>query len=169
MILRAWSDGRFELGEAVVRCALGRAGVAPAEAKHEGDGATPLGAWPLRRALYRPDRLAPPRTALPVSAIGPDDGWCDDPGHPDYNRPVRLPHSASCERLWQEDHLYDLLVVLGHNDDPPRPGLGSCIFLHLAREGFPPTEGCVALAGEDLKRLVAAARPGDRLEIRRAE
>jgi L,D-peptidoglycan transpeptidase YkuD (ErfK/YbiS/YcfS/YnhG family) len=169
MNLRAWSDGRFELGDMAVRCALGRSGVVPAEAKREGDGATPLGSWPLRRVLYRPDRRPAPRTGLPVLAIGPHDGWCDDPAHADYNRPVRLPHPARCERLWREDHLYDLVVVLGHNDDPPRPGLGSCIFLHQARPGFTPTEGCVALAPEDLERLLTLAGPGDRLQILRAD
>lgn len=146
------------------RCALGRSGIAAR--KQEGDGVTPVGLFPLRRALYRPDRGGAPETALPVARIGPEDGWCDDPADPSYNRPVTLPFQASHERMWRDDRLYDIVVVLGHNDDPPVPGLGSAIFLHVAREDHGPTEGCVALAPDDLRRLLADCRPGDAMEIR---
>ena len=168
MIFRAGSDGRFHIGGRAVPCALGPSGVVEAANKREGDGATPLGLWPLRRVLYRPDRGPPPRTALPTLPIAPDDGWCDDPGDPAYNRPVTLPYPASAERLWRDDGIYDLIVVLGHNDDPPVAGAGSAIFLHLARPGYPPTEGCVALARPDLEAVLALAAPGDALEVLRA-
>lgn len=144
-------------------CALGRGGTV--RNKHEGDGATPVGRWRLRWVYYRPDREAAPRTALPVRAIDPGDGWCDAPADPLYNRPVRLPYPASCEVLRRADGLYDLIVVLGYNDAPVVPGAGSAIFLHVARERFEPTAGCVALAATDLRRLIAAAKPGDVLEI----
>lgn len=140
-----------------VPCALGRGGVVVA--KREGDGATPAGTWPLRRVLYRADRLARPATALPLATIAPEDGWCDAPDHPDYNRPVSHPFPASAERLWREDHVYDLLVPLGYNDAPVRPGAGSAIFFHLAREGYTPTEGCVAVALPDMLAILAAAGP----------
>jgi L,D-peptidoglycan transpeptidase YkuD (ErfK/YbiS/YcfS/YnhG family) len=171
MIFKASAGGRFLIpgdGGAAVRvvpCALGRSGVVPAAAKREGDGATPAGRWPLRRVLYRIDRTPPPRTALPVLPIAPDDGWCDDPADPAYNRPVSLPYPASAEPLWREDGLYDLLVELGYNDDPPRPGAGSCIFLHLARPGYGPTRGCVALAREHLEAVLALAGAGSALQI----
>jgi L,D-peptidoglycan transpeptidase YkuD (ErfK/YbiS/YcfS/YnhG family) len=134
--------------------------------KREGDGASPAGLWPIRRVLYRSDRGDRPQTALPVQAIGPEDGWCDDPADPNYNRPVKHPYGARAERLWREDGVYDLIVVLGHNDDPPIAGLGSAIFLHLARPDYAPTEGCVAMARPDLEALLAMARPGDAVEIR---
>ena len=165
MIFTAWADGWFELPGRLVRCALGPAGVVPAGAKREGDGASPAGLMPLRRVLWRPDRGAAPRTRLPVSAIAPDDGWCDAPDDPAYNRQVRLPYPASAERLWRDDRLYDLLVVLGHNDDPVTPGAGSAIFLHLAGPDYAPTQGCVALAAADLIHLLSLARPGDALRI----
>ncbi len=152
----AWPDRR-------VRCALGRGGVA-AE-KREGDGATPAGLFPVRRALYRPDRLARPATALALGPIAPEDGWCDAPQDPLYNRQVRLPYGASHERLWRDDGLYDALIVLGHNDAPPVPGRGSAVFLHVARPDYAPTAGCVALALPDLLALLNKLVPGDRVAI----
>lgn len=133
--------------------------------KTEGDGGTPVGMFPLRRVLYRPDRLDAPATGLPVEAIKPDQGWCDDPAHPDYNRPVSLPFAASHEKLWRDDGVYDVIVILGHNDDPPVPGKGSAIFMHVARPDYGPTEGCVALALEDLLDVLAKCRPGDTIRI----
>lgn len=119
----------------------------------------------MRQLLWRPDRLAAPATRLPSVELIPEAGWCDDPGDPFYNRPVLRPYSASHETLWREDHIYDLIVELGYNDDPVVPGRGSAIFLHVAREDYSPTEGCVACAREDLLALLRDAQPGDALEI----
>ena len=168
MIFTAWSDGRFDIGERRTRCALGRSGVRPAPDKREGDGATPLGVWALRRWLYRPDRSAPPHTAIPALSIAPDDGWCDAPGDSAYNRPVKLPYPASAETLWRDDGLYDLIGVLAHNDDPPIPGMGSAIFLHVAKADFAPTEGCIALARPDLEAVLVLAEPGSAIAVRAA-
>ncbi len=156
-------DGRLVWQGREMRCALGRGGVT--DRKREGDGCTPAGTFPLRRVLHRADRLEPPATALPVAAIAPDDGWCDDPADPAYNRPVKLPYGAGAERLWREDGLYDVVVVLGHNDSPPTPGAGSAIFLHVAAPGYAPTEGCVALALADLLALLAGCGAGASLRI----
>jgi L,D-peptidoglycan transpeptidase YkuD (ErfK/YbiS/YcfS/YnhG family) len=145
-------------------CALGRGGVR--RDKHEDDGATPAGTWPLRRVWYRADRLAtPPDTALPIRAIRQTDGWCDDVAAPDYNRHVELPHAARHERLWRDDAVYDVIVELGYNDDPPIAPRGSAIFLHVARPGHTPTEGCVALALEDLFALLRTCQVGDTLHV----
>jgi L,D-peptidoglycan transpeptidase YkuD (ErfK/YbiS/YcfS/YnhG family) len=165
----ATADGWLDIGERKARCALGPAGVVAAADKREGDGASPAGVWPIRRVLYRADRGPAPATALPVAAIAPHDGWCDAPDDSAYNQPVRLPYPASAEALWRDDHVYDLIVVLGHNDDPPVPGLGSAIFLHLAREDYAPTQGCIAVARADLDELLARAQPCDAVEIRLAE
>ena len=168
MIFTAFSDGRFDLAGRTVRCALGKGGVVAAEVKREGDGATPLGVWPLRRLLYRPDRGPPPRTALPGAPIAPTDGWCDAPDDPAYNRPVSHPYPASAERMWRDDGLYDLVVILGHNDAPVIAGAGSAVFLHLARPGYAPTEGCIALARPDLEAFLSLAGPRDAVEIKKA-
>lgn len=147
-----WNGRRF-------RCAVGPAG--PRRDKREGDGATPVGRFAFRQVLYRPDRVPAPETRLPVRALSLEDGWCDDPADAQYNRPVRLPYPARHERLWLEEAVYDVVVVIGHNDDPPVPGMGSAIFLHIARPDYGPTEGCVALALEDLLFVLAEAGPQD--------
>jgi L,D-peptidoglycan transpeptidase YkuD (ErfK/YbiS/YcfS/YnhG family) len=131
---------------------LGRTGVG--SSKREGDGATPAGRFPLRRVMFRQDRVAIPLTALATAPIAPDDGWCDDPADPMYNRPVKLPYRASAEQLWREDNLYDIVAVIGHNDHPVIPGAGSAIFMHLADPRGAPTAGCVAMNLEDLRTLL---------------
>ena len=134
-------------------CAIGRGGVR--SNKREGDGATPAGRFPLRRVLYRPDRMAPPRTALPIAPLSPRDGWCDDPDHSLYNQALRLPHDARHEELWRADRVYDLIVILGHNDAPVVPGMGSAVFLHVAQPDYAPTAGCVAVSAGDLLTILA--------------
>jgi L,D-peptidoglycan transpeptidase YkuD (ErfK/YbiS/YcfS/YnhG family) len=142
-----------QVGHLSLNCSIGPAGIRTL--KREGDGATPAGVWPLRHVLYRPDRMLRPRTALPVHAISPDDGWCDDPRSAQYNKPVRLPCRFSHERLWRDDHLYDLILVMGHNDDPPVRGRGSAVFIHLRAADGGPTQGCIAFAKRDLLYLLS--------------
>lgn len=153
-------DGQARFGNSVFACALGKAGVTVD--KREGDLKTPVGAWPVLEVFYRPDRLLPPVTRLPCRALSPQDGWCDDPASPEYNRLVRLPFAASHEKLWRDDHLYDLILVLGYNDAPPVPGRGSAIFAHVRRDDGTGTEGCVAFALTDLLSIVAGLTPESR-------
>ena len=144
-------------------CVMGEGSVAAL--KREGDGTTPVGRWPLRRVLYRADRLVRPNTTLPVRPISPRDGWCAAPGDRNYNRPVRLPYDTSAESLWRADRLYDLVVVLGYNDIPRARARGSAIFMHVKAATGAPTAGCVALAQGDLLALIAQCRPGDVLVV----
>jgi L,D-peptidoglycan transpeptidase YkuD (ErfK/YbiS/YcfS/YnhG family) len=153
-------DGRLVFQGRVLRCALGKGGVRPATEKREGDGATPAARMALRRVFFRADRGPAPRCAVPVEPIAPADGWCDDPSHRAYNRQVSLPFDASHETLWRDDAVYDVIGVLGWNDDPVERGRGSAIFLHLARDDFRPTEGCVALSARDLRAVLEAGLRG---------
>jgi L,D-peptidoglycan transpeptidase YkuD (ErfK/YbiS/YcfS/YnhG family) len=143
-------------GARVFQCAVGRSGVAMN--KREGDGATPIGCFTLRYLLFRPDRRDPPETnGLPVRALVPQLGWCDDPSDRAYNQAVNLPYPGHTEAMWREDGLYDLLAILGYNDNPVIAGRGSAIFLHLARPGYPPTEGCIALNEPDFLAVAVTA------------
>ena len=152
-------------GRLVLSCALGRAG--PILRKREGDGGTPIGRHRVLGAFYRPDRIRRPATPLRLVAIRPTDGWCDAPGDRHYNRPVRLPYPASHERMWREDALYDLVLDLDWNRNPVRPGRGSAIFLHSARPGFRPTEGCIAVERRAIRRLVERIGPHTRIVVTR--
>ncbi|MFT8676544.1 MAG: L,D-transpeptidase family protein [Acetobacter sp.] len=147
------SDAQLHCGHKIMRAVIGRNGVSAA--KREGDLCTPLGTFPLKCVYYRADRVARPRTTLPVIPLSPQDGWCDDPASTDYNRHVTLPHPARHEQLWRDDHVYDLVVIVGYNDAPARPGAGSAIFMHLQRPDGSPTEGCVALTEQDLRSVLA--------------
>jgi L,D-peptidoglycan transpeptidase YkuD (ErfK/YbiS/YcfS/YnhG family) len=155
--------GWASLGEKRWRCAVGAGGVR--EDKVEGDAATPAGQYPLRRIYFRNDRLVLPKVRLPARPIGEHDGWCDDPHSPSYNRLVRIPNEWSHEKMWREDGLYDLVVVVGYNDDPAEGEWGSAIFLHIARDDMSATQGCVAFARNDLLELVALIGPGTRLNV----
>ncbi|NQV45365.1 MAG: L,D-transpeptidase family protein [Rhodospirillales bacterium] len=163
VILDVYTPGTLFLAGVPFQCALGPAGIVLD--KREGDGGSPVGAFPLRRVLYRPDRLEPPETLLPVYAISDRDGWCDDPTRPEYNQHIILPHVATHERLWRDDHIYDVIVEVGYNDNPPVSGKGSAIFMHVARAEYAPTQGCVALQLDDLLRVLRVCGPAAVLQI----
>lgn len=162
IITKNGAGWQARFGEHIWRASVGRSGIAPKHA--EGDGISPLGCWPIRRVLYRADKLAEaPVSVFATYTIASDDGWCDAPGHPAYNRPVKLPFAASREEMWRQDDLYDIVVVLGQNDDPVKPGAGSAIFLHVASPGYGPTAGCASLSREDLLEFLAIAELNSRL------
>lgn len=165
MIVAAVGTGTVAGFGETVAAAFGRGGAIAAAAKREGDGATPLGDWPVRAALLRQGRVAAPATQLPWRWLRPDDGWSDDGADPAYNRPVNHPHGFSAERLWRDDGAYDVIVVLGHNDAPPVAGLGSAIFWHCSQPDMRPTEGCVAVPRAVLMRWLDRLGPGDVLRI----
>lgn len=162
-LIRVFPDGRIEVDGVSYACALGKGGIQTK--KREGDGATPTGIFSLRRVHYRADKGAAPATGLPVGEIARDDGWCDDPKDAAYNRPVKLPFTASHEKMWREDDLYNVVVEIGYNDTPPVAGLGSAIFMHVAKPGYQPTEGCVALKEDELRAVLAKIGPDTKIEI----
>lgn len=159
--------GILRAGGLSIPVALGRSGIAAD--KREGDGRTPAGRWRILALLYRPDHGPRPVSRLPARTIRPDDGWCDDRADRRYNRPLTLPiggaRKVSHEKMWRDDTLYDLVLVIDHNQRPRIAGRGSAVFVHLARPGFKPTEGCVALRRADMKRLLARLRPGAVIDI----
>jgi|TARA_R100000501_G_scaffold13151_3_gene24062 L,D-peptidoglycan transpeptidase YkuD (ErfK/YbiS/YcfS/YnhG family) len=146
-------------GELSLPCLIGKGGAIAEADKAEGDGATPLGEYRLLTVLVRPDRMPAPTTRLPWRWLSRSDGWSDGATDPAYNYPIRHPHGYSAEHLWREDGLYDLIVTTDHNT-PPKAGAGSAIFLHCTVNGRTGTEGCVAVARDELFRLLASLSPG---------
>lgn len=139
-------------------CSLGKHGIS--KDKHEGDGKTPIGEFPLRQVFVRPDKIYTDNlryVSLPVNYISPDDGWCDDPNAPEYNLHVNLAMfdpNVNHEKLFRDDDRYDMIIVVGYNDAPPQAGKGSAIFIHVASKKYAGTEGCVAFSAEDLVQIL---------------
>lgn len=157
------SRGVLIAGALALPVALGRGGIKAD--KREGDGATPRGRFRLKRLWWRSDRHARPHTLLPVRRIRADDGWCEDPANRHYNQPVKVPPGSKADRLTRPDALYDFIIELDHNTRPRVAGRGSAVFIHIARSGFGPTAGCVALNMAALRRLVAMLSPRTQIEI----
>ncbi len=146
-----------------IPCALGPAGIV--RLKREGDRGTPAGRFKLLWGYYRPDRPRPQAGGVPLEPMRRDQGWCEDPQSPRYNRPVHLPAADCTDRMWRKDHLYDLTFVLDQNFSYRAKGRGSAIFFHLARPGLTPTAGCVAISAADMRKLAPRLGRGAVMEI----
>jgi L,D-peptidoglycan transpeptidase YkuD (ErfK/YbiS/YcfS/YnhG family) len=157
------SQGWLSAGSRTFRVALGRSGIRAN--KREGDGGTPAGTFHPVRLWWRADRLSRPASPLTVRRIGPRDAWCEDPTDRRYNRPFRRSADEKGDRLRRDDRLYDLVVEIDHNIRPRIAGRGSAVFIHVARDGFAPTAGCIALRSGDLSKLVTKLSPKTRIII----
>ena len=157
--------GRIQFDSFIGHASVGKRGVG--HKKREGDHITPLGNYPLRKVLFRPDRVMLPNTKLPSQEIQPDDGWCNETDHLNYNMLVKLPFNGTHEIMWRNDHVYDILVIIGYNDNPIISGQGSAIFIHLAHFDFRPTEGCVGVSIETMKKILNFATLKSRVIIQK--
>lgn len=157
------SQGWLVAGPLALPVALGRGGIKAN--KREGDGATPRGTFRLKRLWWRDRRHPRPATLLPVTPIKLDDGWCEDPANRLYNRRIKVPAGSNADRLARSDQLYDFIIELDHNTRPRVAGRGSAVFVHVARAGFKPTAGCVALDLKTLRRLLAWLGPRTRIVV----
>jgi L,D-peptidoglycan transpeptidase YkuD (ErfK/YbiS/YcfS/YnhG family) len=155
--------GWLTAGGQTIPVALGRGGIRAD--KREGDGGTPKGTFRPLRLWWRADRHPRPATFLPVRAIGPEDAWCEDSSDRHYNQPVRLDSKHGGDRLMRDDHLYDFIIEIDHNTQPRIAGRGSAVFLHLARQDFSPTAGCVSMTRSAMLGLLARLGPETRIVI----
>lgn len=164
-----WSPGlRFrwawlQAGLTRYPCVIGRNGLT--NRKYEGDGCTPRGVYQLCRGYVRSDRILRVPCEIPSQAIREGDIWCDDVGHPSYNRRLPQPILASHEKLWRQDRMYDIFFVIGYNAVPRVVGRGSAIFLHLCNVAETPTEGCIAMRPSDMKKLLPRLSRNTRIII----
>jgi L,D-peptidoglycan transpeptidase YkuD (ErfK/YbiS/YcfS/YnhG family) len=153
----------LQAGPLTFYAALGRSG--RSSRKREGDGATPIAAMRILHGFYRRDHGAPPPSRLKLMPIRRWMLWCDAPGDANYNRPVRAPFRKSHEHMMRSDGLYDICLVLDWNVSSRKQGAGSAIFFHLARSGYSPTEGCVAISRRDMERLLPLIGPQTVLRV----
>ena len=151
--------GWLTAGPFRVPCALGPAGIV--HIKREGDKGTPAGRFRILWGYCRPDRVRLRWSAgAPLRPMRRNQGWCEDPESPRYNRPVRVPAPDCTDRMWRDDHLYDLIFVLDQNFLRRAKGRGSAIFFHIARPGLTPTAGCVAISSADILKLAPRLKRG---------
>jgi len=155
--------GWLTAGGQTIAVALGRGGILAN--KREGDGGTPKGTFRPRQLWWRADRHPRPRTFLPIRPIRPGDAWCEDPQSRHYNQPVWLERGHGGDRLTRDDHLYDFIIEIDHNTSPRIAGRGSAVFLHLARDNFGPTAGCVSMTKSAMLRLLRRLGPETRIVI----
>jgi L,D-peptidoglycan transpeptidase YkuD (ErfK/YbiS/YcfS/YnhG family) len=157
------SRGVLLVGPRAIPVVLGRAGIVAD--KREGDGATPRGRFALIRLWWRADRAPQPRTRLPVRRIDRALAWCENPADRRYNRPFRRSANEPGDRLWRDDHLYDLVIEISYNTRPRVAGRGSAVFIHVARPDRSPTAGCVALDANGLRQLLGRLGQRTRIDI----
>ena len=157
------SRGLLACGDRTFACAIGRSGISVL--KREGDGATPAGTHRIVAGYFRRDRMVPRREYAWLRPMPENLGWCDAPVDTNYNRPVRLPYPASHEIMQRSDRQYDVCLVLDWNLCTRSRNRGSAIFLHLTREEGGPTQGCVAVSPDRIRRLLSVIRPGSWLRI----
>ena len=145
------------------QCAIGKRGTT--EKKIEGDGCTPLGKYLIKEVFYRSDRVNLPNISFPTRAIENNFGWCDDINSKEYNKLIKFPFKESAEKLFRSDNIYDIVCVLNYNLDPIIKNKGSAIFLHIARDDYSGTQGCVAISEKNLVLLLTMININTELNI----
>ena len=145
------------------RCAIGKAGIK--KKKKEGDNITPKGIFKITKIYYRSDKIKNIKTPIKTIKIKKKMGWCDDPHSIHYNKQIKLPSKFSHEKLYRKDNLYDLFLVINYNTNPVIKNKGSAIFLHIAKDSYKKTKGCIALKKEDLIQLISKIKKNTKIRI----
>jgi len=145
------------------RCALGKAGIKKKE--KEGDNVTPKGIFKITSMYYRTDRIKNITTAVKKIKIKKNMGWCDDPDSHFYNQQISLPNKFGHEKLYRNDHLYDLILFINYNTNPIIKNKGSAIFIHIAKKNYKKTKGCIALKKKHLIELISKIKKNTQIEI----
>ena len=146
-----------------VKCSIGKRGIG--NKKKEGDLITPKGHYKIKYILYRKDRIKKIQTRLKKIIIKKYMGWCDDPRSDKYNKLIKLPSNYSCEKLYREDNIYDIVLVLNYNMDPVIKNKGSAIFIHITKKNYKKTEGCVAIKKIQLLDIIKKLKKRTKVKI----
>jgi L,D-peptidoglycan transpeptidase YkuD (ErfK/YbiS/YcfS/YnhG family) len=145
------------------RCALGKGGVK--KKIIEGDNITPKGIFKIIKIYYRPDKIKKIKTLIKKIKIKKNMGWCDDPNSDFYNKQIKLPTKLSHEKLYRNDNLYDLIAVLNYNTNPIIKNKGSAIFMHIGKDSYKKTKGCIALKREHLIMIISKIKKNTKIKI----
>tara|TARA_B110001452_G_C15151523_1_gene400761 strand:- start:397 stop:888 length:492 start_codon:yes stop_codon:yes gene_type:complete len=135
-----------------IKCSVGKRGIT--SKKIEGDNKTPRGIFGLKSILYRKDRVLKIKTSLSKIIIKKNMGWCDDSKSRHYNQMIKFPFYSGAEKLWLNENIYDVIIIINYNLEPIKKNKGSAIFLHIAKYNYKPTRGCIAIAKKDIMMLI---------------
>ncbi len=92
-------------------------------------------------------------------------GWCDDQTSKSYNKLINLPFSASYEKLFKKENIYDIILVLDYNMNPIQKNKGSAIFIHVAKNNYRKTKGCVAIKKTELLKIIKEIKINTKVKI----
>ena len=156
-------SGYLEFKKLKLRCSLGKAGIK--KKIKEGDKITPRGVFKIIKLYYRADKIGKIKTQIRKIKIKKKIGWCDDPRSVFYNKQIKLPNKFSHEKLYRNDNLYDLILVLNYNMNPIVKNKGSAIFIHVAKNNYQPTHGCIGLKKIDLLTILKKIKKNEKVKI----
>ena len=156
-------SGYLEFKKLKLRCSLGKAGIK--KKIKEGDNITPRGVFKIIKLYYRADKIGKIKTQIRKIKIKKKIGWCDDPRSVFYNKQIKLPNKFSHEKLYRNDNLYDFILVLNYNMNPIVKNKGSAIFIHVAKNNYQPTQGCIGLKKIDLLTILKKIKKNEKVKI----
>lgn len=142
----------------------GHSDLYPGPVKHEGDGRSPAGIFPLNRGTFG---FAPSLSdASNYMSLTPTTECVDDVNSRYYGQvlnrlKVKDVDWSSSEKM-HEVPQYVWGVIVNYNMDHPVPGNGSCIFLHRWTNSSTGTAGCTAMPAENIEAIVDWLSPKDR-------
>ena len=134
------------------RCSIGKNGIR--RSKNEGDCCTPTGKFSLGPIYFRKDKITRLKTKIKTFSITKNMFWEDNPIKKNYNK-LSFNNKNSSEKLFRKDNIYDIIVVINYNTKPVIPEKGSAIFIHIAKNNYLPTRGCIALKKKDLLFMIS--------------
>jgi len=156
-------SGYLEFKKLKLRCSLGKAGIK--KKIKEGDNITPRGVFKIIKLYYRADKIEKIQTQIRKIKNKKKIGWCDDPRSVFYNKQIKLPNKFSHEKLYRNDNLYDFILVLNYNMNPIVKNKGSAIFIHVAKNNYQPTHGCIGLKKIDLLTILKKIKKNEKVKI----
>lgn len=128
----------------------------------EGSKRSPVGVFPLNLAFGQDKTF---NTKLRYQQID-DTTFCpDDQKSKYYNHIV---DSKKVRKDWDSaedmykymlEGVYTYGLMIEHNYDHPKPGAGSCFFLHVYRGYGIPTAGCTAVSLDQVEKIIAWLDP----------
>jgi L,D-peptidoglycan transpeptidase YkuD (ErfK/YbiS/YcfS/YnhG family) len=146
-------DNKWEKVGDAIEGVIGKNGFADPGEKREGDGKSPSGIFRLKMAFGYDESI---RTKMPYRQASSEDLWIDDVNAVDYNHWVKKEdtQAASYEKMKRDDNLYKYGIVVEYNTNPVIKGYGSAIFIHVWGGENTATGGCVAVAEDNLIRIL---------------